>query len=105
MNIDVLLQQNVTKKHLGLKGLHLNYSGTIQLAKNIITKLRNLFLYGNELSISLEQNSEAKDDGLPHIPPGSTVHHKKNSKKGLTIASINVNSLTAKIDEIRLQEG
>ena len=61
-----------------------------------------IFLYSNELSISLEQNSEAKDDGLPHIPPSNTVHHEKNSKNGLTMASVNVNSLTAKIDEIRL---
>ena len=36
MNLDILRQQNVTSTHLGKKGLHLNFEGNRQLAKNII---------------------------------------------------------------------
>ena len=41
MNVDILRQQNTTAQHLGRKGLHLNFEGNKQLAKNIITKLRS----------------------------------------------------------------
>ena len=41
MNVDILRQQNITAQHLGRKGLHLNFEGNKQLAKNIITKLRS----------------------------------------------------------------
>ena len=41
MNVDILRQQNITSQHLGRKGLHLNFEGNIQLAKNIIDKLRS----------------------------------------------------------------
>ena len=44
MNIDILRQQNITSTHLGKKGLHLNFEGNRQLAKNIIEKLRTLSL-------------------------------------------------------------
>ena len=44
MNVDILRQQNVTSKHPGRKGLHLNFEGNIQLAKNIIDKLRSFSL-------------------------------------------------------------
>ena len=40
MNIDTLRQQNITSTHLGKRGLHLNFEGNRQLAKNIIDKLR-----------------------------------------------------------------
>ena len=39
MNMDILRQQNITSTHLGKKGLHLNFEGNRQLAKNIIEKL------------------------------------------------------------------
>ena len=37
-------QQNITSTHLGKKGLHLNFEGNRQLAKNIIEKLRTISL-------------------------------------------------------------
>ena len=39
-NMDILDNRNITSKHLGRKGLHLNKAGSIRLAKNIIHKLR-----------------------------------------------------------------
>ena len=39
-NIDIIDNRNITSKHLGRKGLHLNKSGSSRLAKNIIYKLR-----------------------------------------------------------------
>ena len=44
INVDTLKQQNITREHLGRKGLHANFKGNIQLAKNIIDKLRSLSL-------------------------------------------------------------
>ena len=44
MNLDILRQQNITSTHLGKKGLHLNFQGIRQLAKNIIEKLRTISL-------------------------------------------------------------
>ena len=38
MNVDILRQQNITKNHLGKRGLHLNFSGNLQLARNLIEK-------------------------------------------------------------------
>ena len=38
MNVDILRQQNITKNHLGKRGLHLNLSGYLQLARNLIKK-------------------------------------------------------------------
>ena len=40
LNMDVLDNRNITSKHLGRKGLHLNKAGSAGLAKNIIHKLR-----------------------------------------------------------------
>ena len=40
LNIDIIDNRNITSKHLGRKGLHLNKSGSSRLAKNIIYKLR-----------------------------------------------------------------
>ena len=44
MNLDILRQQNITSTHLSKKGLHLNFEGNRQLAKNIIEKLRTISL-------------------------------------------------------------
>ena len=44
MNVDTLMQQNITREHLGRKGLHANFKDNIQLAKNIIDKLRSFAL-------------------------------------------------------------
>ena len=41
MNIDILRQQNITERHLGRKGLHLNPKGDSQLAMNVIDKIRS----------------------------------------------------------------
>ena len=40
LNMDILDNRNITSKHLGRKGLHLNKAGSNRLAKNIIHKLR-----------------------------------------------------------------
>ena len=40
LNMDILDNRNITSKHLGRKGLHLNKAGSARLAKNIIHKLR-----------------------------------------------------------------
>ena len=40
LNMDILDNRNITSKHLGRKGLHLNKAGSTRLAKNIIYKLR-----------------------------------------------------------------
>ena len=40
MNVDILRQQNITKNHLGKRGLHLNFSGNLQFARNLIEKIR-----------------------------------------------------------------
>ena len=37
-----IVNDNITKEHLGLKGLHLNSRGTVQLAKNFLDTLKNL---------------------------------------------------------------
>ena len=38
LNMDILDNRNITSKHLGRKGLHLNKAGSTRLAKNIIHK-------------------------------------------------------------------
>ena len=40
LNINILDNRNITSKHLGRKGLHLNKASSTRLAKNIIHKLR-----------------------------------------------------------------
>ena len=40
LNTDIRDNRNITSKHLGRKGLHLDKSGSTCLAKNIIYKLR-----------------------------------------------------------------
>ena len=40
LNMDILDNRNITSKHLGRKGLHLNKAGSTRLPKNIIHKLR-----------------------------------------------------------------
>ena len=40
LNMDILDNRNITSKHLGRKGLHLNKAGSTRLAKNIIYKLQ-----------------------------------------------------------------
>ena len=40
LNINILDNRNITSKHLGRKGLHLNKAGSARLSKNIIHKLR-----------------------------------------------------------------
>ena len=40
LNMDILDNRNITSKHLGRKGLHLNKVSSTRLAKNIIHKLR-----------------------------------------------------------------
>ena len=40
LNLDILDNRNITTKHLGRKGPHLNKTGSTRLAKNIIHKLR-----------------------------------------------------------------
>ena len=40
LNINILDNRNITSKHLGRKGLHLNKAGSTHLPKNIIHKLR-----------------------------------------------------------------
>ena len=44
MNLEILTQHNIKNAHLGKKGLHLNFEGNRQLAKNIIEKLRTIAL-------------------------------------------------------------
>ena len=39
LNMDILDNRNITSKHLGRKGLHLNKAGSPRLAKSIIHKL------------------------------------------------------------------
>ena len=40
LNMDILDNRNITSKHLGRKGLHLNKAGSTRPSKNIIYKLR-----------------------------------------------------------------
>ena len=40
IRLDILNNRNITSKHLGCKGLHLDKAGFTRLAKNIIYKLR-----------------------------------------------------------------
>ena len=40
LNMNMLDNRNITNKHLGCKGLHLNKAGSTRLAKNIFHKLR-----------------------------------------------------------------
>ena len=40
LNMNILDNRNITSKHVGRKGLHLNKTGSTRLAKNIIYKLR-----------------------------------------------------------------
>ena len=41
--MDILDDRNITSKHLGRSGLHLNKAGSTRLAKNIIYKLRKFW--------------------------------------------------------------
>ena len=41
-NINLMANDNITTKHLGIKKLHLNMSGTKLLVTNILTKLRSI---------------------------------------------------------------
>ena len=43
LKIDTLDKRNITSKHLGRRGLHLNQSGSNLLTKNIISKLRKFW--------------------------------------------------------------
>ena len=40
MNLNIVYQQNITRNHLGKKGLHLNIEGKRQFAKSIIEIFR-----------------------------------------------------------------
>ena len=40
LNMNILDNRNITSKHVGRKGFHLNKAGSTRLAKNIIHKLR-----------------------------------------------------------------
>ena len=42
IRLDILNNRNITSKHLGRKGLHLNKAGFTRLAKNIIYKLKQI---------------------------------------------------------------
>ena len=52
LNMDILDNRNITSKHLGRKGLHLNKAGSTRLAKNIIHKLRKFWRYLEHLNES-----------------------------------------------------
>ena len=43
LNMDILHNRNITSKHLGLKGLHLNETGSSRLAENIVFKLHKFW--------------------------------------------------------------
>ena len=51
MNIDILRQQNILFKHIGRRGLHLNPYGDMQLAKNLVSKIRSLVLRQTEICV------------------------------------------------------
>ena len=40
LNIETIDNSNITSKHLGYKGLHLNRSGTNALTENLVSALR-----------------------------------------------------------------
>ena len=42
IRLDILNNRNITSKHLGRKGLHLNKAGFTRLAKNITYKLKQI---------------------------------------------------------------
>ena len=111
MNVDILRQQNITSQHLGRKGLQLNFEGNIQLAKNIIDKLRS-FISSNEPDISLNKEGRSHSS-IPFLADDDTdvnelrecsankEVHPSGRKKGLKLASLNANGLLSKIDEVR----
>ena len=110
MTLDILYQRNIESNHMGKKGLHLNFEGNRQLAKNIIETF-GLFLY------SSESNSCNGREAINHVIVRSTssvsnicpIDNPSNAdensvpdgnicssrwRKGVTIVSLNVNSLT-----------
>ena len=40
LKTDILDNTNITSRHIGIKGLHLNFSGTTQLAKNFANAIK-----------------------------------------------------------------
>ena len=53
--MDILDNRNVTSKHLGRKGLHLNKAGSTRLAKKLFTIYRNFDgLWNTQMNLQRE---------------------------------------------------
>ena len=89
MNRDTVPQQNITFDLHGIKGLHFNFFGSKQLAKNIIEKLGSFSHYGH-IDISAIEES------------GTSTFLSPLTRKGMLISSLNVNGLIRILDELKL---
>ena len=42
LKTDIVDNTNITSRHIGMKGIHLNFSGTTQLAKNFASVIKKI---------------------------------------------------------------
>ena len=104
-NMDILDNRNITSKHLGRKGLHLNKAGSIRLAKNIIHKLRKFWWsleHLNESPVRVSSNISRPPISCDSLNSNYIVSSKSFAKdelistKNLSIADVTKYSVNSK---------
>ena len=105
--MDILDNRNITSKHLGRKGLHLNKAGSTRLAKNIIHKLRKFWrslehLNESATRVSISSNISRSPISCDSLNSNYIVSSKSFTKdeiistKNLSITDVTKNSVTSK---------
>ena len=93
---DFISHGNIAFKHLLPDGMHLSPEGYCLLAKNILEHLGR-----GEANFGLGASFPPNTAGQDMVAPGWS-HQHLGFKKGLVIASLNVNGLRSHLDEVQL---
>ena len=103
--MDILDDRNITSKHLGRNGLHLNKAGSTRLAKNIIYKLRKFWWsleHLNESPARVSSNISRPPISCDSLNSNYIVSSKSFAKdeiistKNLSITDVTKNSVNSK---------
>ena len=103
--MDMLDNWNITSKHLGRKGFHLNKAGYIRLAKKIVYKLRKFcwsLEHLNESPARVSINISRPPTSCESLNSNYTVSSKTFAKdvmiytKNLSITDVTKNSVNSK---------
>ena len=103
--MDILDDRNITSKHLGRSGLHLNKAGSTRLAKNIIYKLRKFWWsleHLNESPARVSSNISWPPISCDSLNSNYIVSSKSFAKdeiistKNLSITDVTKNSVNSK---------